>query len=1527
MSEAGRHKGARTTVTILAAMALLVGIVGPLAPPAHANHDAETCLDLEHDTQGSGSEVDSNEVGTEHTIVATLRIPTPLPPSCDTDEDPVTLGAGEQHVIDFEITGPNDPDDSDSTDSPDDSCTISVGESSCDISYTGTAAGTDTIRGWERGSTPDTDEPVDETSGTEPLDEPDKTDVVEKTWTAGPAFRLDCDDESGDDRETNPSIAAEESTETYTCTVQDEFGNPVEGEQVLGENENGVNDPDATDGASYDSPDYGPCTTNADGECTIDVAQEENEEGTAEICFWVDDGDPETNEGATLCADEPTDEAENNDLTDQVEKTWEGREASGVNADPETDSNEVGSDHEITATVYDQFGDEFAGNTTVNFEFFQGSVSDETDNSPATPDDSCTTGGSSSCTITYSADETGNDRLCVWINETPQMVGDNTNGTCDGEGLTDADEEGAPDEPDDNRDVVEKNWEPAPGPTDASELDCEPETDSNPTNSAHEIECEALNSLGLPVPDANIDAEATGANDPDDGNTPRSPDFSCTTGNDGTCTITHGPEGTDESGTTTYRAWIDSDGSNATVEADQQEGRDEDAQPGAFEEPDGTDVVEKMWDASRIDCEPETDRNRSGSSHTVTCTVTDENGQAEAGEHVDAEATGANDPDDGASRTSPDFSCGPTNVQGRCSFTHSGDTSESGTTVYRAWIDADNDDSTDEADSGEGRDENTTPGDRPEPDNTDVVEKEWSASRLDCEPETDSNPTGTGHDITCTATDEDGDPVPNENIDVEASGANDPDNSNSRTSPDFTCTTGSNGQCVVRHGPPGPTSTNEIGTTAYRAWIDFDKNNATDDSDATEGQNEESSPGAEPEPDSTDVVSKTWQAIPLDCSPETDSNPTGTNHTVSCTARNDDGSPRSNVEIDAEATGANDPDQSDSPNTPDFSCTTDAQGQCSFTHGPTGGAQTGPNDTSQPGTTNYRAWIDEDGTSSVEADPTEGQDESAQPGSRPEPDNTDVVSKNWIEAPGDLTMAPESDTASVGACNPYTVTLTDDNGNPVSGAFIDVEQRHERANNQTAGDEPAVGFCEPATGPNPSDVDESRGDLRPPDEDPDNAGTAGGETIAATDANGQVTFGINVVPAQGSDGSGDVTIVAFFDLGEDNDDPDPGEPQDTSTKTWIVAEGRTIDCAPKEATNPTGTTHTVTCTVEDASGNPVEGEGVTFSEAGQGELTSPSQRSTDQNGRVTATTTSNQEGTQTITATITDDLQGEPDVDECDRAAGDPAGAPAGRCSDSVTKTWTAEEQIDERCDDPGVQCGTDGDDNIVVQPGTTLVICGDGNDVVNAEAADGVTIECDGSDDNPAPDGNKTITGSPGDDVIITGTGDDIINAGGGDDNVTGDGGDDQCHGQGGNDTINCGAGSDVVTGGPGNDNLRSQGGNDSIRGGGGNDIIRGGGGSDTLRGGRGNDVLVGGGGRDVLVGGGGSDTLRGGAGNDTLRGGGGNDTLTGGGGRDTLAGGGGRDAIRGGGGNDTLRGQRGNDSLFGGGGDDFLNGGPGRD
>jgi len=804
-----------------------------------------------------------------------------------------------------------------------------------------------------------------------------------------------------------------------------------------------------------------------------------------------------------------------------------------------------------------------------------------------------------------------------------------------------------------------------------------------------------------------------------------------------------------------------------------------------------------------------------------------------------------NEGDGEVTRSAPDYSCDIQPGQSSCSITVTG----SGRDLFRAWVDEDRVQSTDDSDPDEGRcatseEQGCANPDRnnPEPvvpgqncpfflqptegDCTDVVRVDFAgeavrATFVDCddtggdddtERETNRSElvagvTGESTEVyECEVLDQFGNRARTQTVSAEIeNGVNDPDPETteqqpSYQSPDYQCTTGSTGSpCDIFVTQ----LEGELGTAEICFFLD-DNNALTDEGSifcAEEPTGEaEIAPGrgdvGNDLADQTELTFEDVERFILDCEPETDAKPAGTSHTVTCTVTSPtSGGPVSGVIVRAEATGANDPDSSNSPTTtPDFECTTDDDGDCSFTHGP-GGEGT----TTTPGTTTYRAFIDDEvpePTSSgndEDVDTAEGRDERTTPG-RPEPDNTDVVENTFTNPPSKLTISPKNDTATVGQCNPYTIKVIDNRDAGIQGLTIDVEQVHETASsgNATANDEPTVSFCTPDSGPNPSDVDVSRGDRQPapegtqnPDEEkPDNRGTAGGETENGTDSSGSVTIGIRVTAGQGSDGTGRVDITAFLDA-NNNDDPDGSEFRDTAQKRWEPAPAPQIDCEPETARQTVGEQHTVTCTVIDASGNPDEGEGVTFTEDGPGDLTTATQVTTDASGRASVSSTSSEEGTQTIVGTITASQ---------DQGSTHGCKDPGGVCSDSVAVTWAQEAP----------SCpGFEGD-------GRNQVVGTEGNDVL--EGTDGADIIC-------GLGGNDVIVGRDGADLLIGGAG---------------------------NDTFTGGRGRDELRGGTGRDSLRAGSGHDVLRGGSGPDVLRGGPGGDILYGGRGNDTCNAGTGRN---------------------------------------------------------------------------------
>lgn len=809
---------------------------------------------------------------------------------------------------------------------------------------------------------------------------------------------------------------------------------------------------------------------------------------------------------------------------------------------------------------------------------------------------------------------------------------------------------------------------------------------------------------------------------------------------------------------------------------------------------------------------------------------------------------GANDFDNNSDRTNPDLTC--VIPIGLTSCTVEIEGNKTGNALIRAWIDSDfssvDNSDKDETRYAAGDDCNqrndrssdcvlnaTNGSPNPgtscsgtgmpgqlagtEPDCTDVVQitfTENAAGTLDCDDsggtdtENETNPSGgttsaTGENpsteiYSCYVRDQFGNLKGDVFVQVEATGANDPDNGTSYTSPEFGgCTTkpqddpltgsvNEKGRCTVSV-PQETTPEKGIATICF--WVGASSEGA--DLCASEKPDTGQQGNGSDEGDNlVDVVELTWQNISdliLDCEPETGFSLVNNDSAIDCLVSSPfSNDPVQGVKVNVEVTGANDPDDSNTPGTPDsqpgangapvsIGCDeTGANGRCLIKHRG-----------QDAGETFYRAWIDDEvnevptaSGADNDVDQTEGHNEKTTPGPVPEPDSTDVVKTDWGNGPSSIVVSPEAASAAVNDCHEITVTATDKDGNPAGGVRIDIEQKHERFMNSTPSDEPIVGFCTPVAGPNPSDVDTSLGDLAPAGGGPNTSGTAGGESVQVTDSNGQVTVGVTTQSAQSSNGTGTVYITTWWEA-TDNDDPSGGEPMDSSLVTWEVASNSaTLELTPDLGAADPGSETTYTATVTEG-GTAVAGVQVSWAASGTGKFTW-TDVTTDSSGQATATVTSGKRGTMTVSVNCAGDFT----------------------CSDTSTQNWGP-----PMCD----VMGTEGADTII-----------------GSEAS-------------------ETICGFEGDDVIDGGGGDDVLLGGPGHDKLTGGAGIDELFGATGADLLVGGLDNDLLVGGPDNDLLRGGAGNDDLRGGGGDDRLYGGSEVDLLVGGGGSDSLDGQGGRDV--------------------------------------------------------------------------------
>lgn len=582
-------------------MILAALVLASLPQVAFAAHTGQT-LNVEPETSTAST-------GTLKSLTATLGLP-----------------ATVSTEVDFEIEGgPNDT-DGDTPASPDFSCTIAVTMSECTSGYTPSFASTDVIRAWVHHAGADRTTEADEAEGVNELvvpgtvGEADITDVVLVVVSGGGggggAQVLDCDDElpsgAGDDTETAPTTGAETATHvTYTCRVT-VSGTGVANVNVDAENiTTGVNDADA---GKAGTPDYG-CVTNAQGTCTFDVPVQTGtlQTGTAHICAWVDaDNDDEVNDATTGdgggCS-EAVDAAENDNGTDVMQVTWQARVVTTIDIINEDDARVLPGEgnHTVNLKAADQFGDGIGG---INIDLYV--LGGPNAQSGTTVNKECTTASDGTCSVVYtSGGGNGVDRFCAWQDTgTPDFyaptgpVGDG--GEC-------AEEPETPEEDGGNAltDRGQVTW--TGGQSIATQLEVTPEappggnlapgTEYSLTATVRDENLQAM-------PGIVVDFELIGAGDPDSGDSALTPDRVCTTGNDGTCSLS-GPPGAIGSsttftsagnGTTTVRAWVHDAPADLTEGPDAGDAPSEPAGgtnvPGTTLEPDTTDVVLAKWGRS-----------------------------------------------------------------------------------------------------------------------------------------------------------------------------------------------------------------------------------------------------------------------------------------------------------------------------------------------------------------------------------------------------------------------------------------------------------------------------------------------------------------------------------------------------------------------------------------------------------------------------------------------------------------------------------------------------------------------------------------------------------------------------------------------------------------------------------------------------------------------------------------------------------------------------------------------------------------
>ena len=429
---------------------------------------------------------------------------------------------------------------------------------------------------------------------------------------------------------------------TVTATVTD-GGSPIEGASIHF----------AVTGDPTPTPAAGNDVTDADGKATFTFSNAAAGTNTITACV-------EVVVNQTCGAGETSDTAT---------KNWEVPVADAIDLAPPTAANAVGTTHDVTATVTDQFGEPFAG-ADLRFAVAGGGT-------PTPVSGDRTSGANGKAVFSFSNNT-------VATNTVTACVDANHDNSCAGEALTD---------------TATKDWQQRV----ASAITVTPADAVNHPGENHSVTATVVDQFDDPVSGVSVHINVTGGGNP----TPSS-----LTAN------------TNASGQVQFM-FTNPDVAVNTIEA-------------CFGAGPTCDTATKRWEeptADGIELAPAEANNPIGSMHEVTATVVDQFGDPFAGAdvHFAVSADGTPTPASGE---------GTSNASGKATFSFS-NSAEAANTIT-ACVDANHDNSC----AGETI--------------TATATKTWGTPRptaVELTPASASNKEGTQHFLTGTVTDQFGDPI------------------------------------------------------------------------------------------------------------------------------------------------------------------------------------------------------------------------------------------------------------------------------------------------------------------------------------------------------------------------------------------------------------------------------------------------------------------------------------------------------------------------------------------------------------------------------------------------------------------------------------------------------------------------------------------------------------------------------------------------------------------------------------------------
>lgn len=686
---------------------------------------------------------------------------------------------------------------------------------------------------------------------------------------------------------------------SITDTTADAFTSPTTGtgytyEAAAGCDTAGEADGAADDADDDDTSDATPAASEAGAQGEVDTgsaaADLKSIEGATDANGFQFSLDSETAGSTAIvgCFDTNGDDSCTSEPQASAAKTWQAAAATNVDGTPEQSINLAGQNHTMTCAVTDQNANPRSGEVC-RFNAVSGpDADDDNDANIATPNGyvgDCTTIANGTCSFTFTAanqgSETGTDVFDVFVNSSGES----------GTAVFAADS-------DDPKDTggIQKTYTSATAGG-ATCIDVDPNTETVGTTQTQVLTAFVTNGAfdaagdtadtsgqsssdcgGSPVSGIAVDWSVTGDDVPDVSIT--STDIDSNLNTERTLTDANGATTVtidnvaDVAGTNTWAAVADL--------------------PGVVEG--GSAAAQVVWaaagTAATVDCTPTSDLNATGTSHTVTGTVTDAFGTPISGQKVDFQVTGGphsnNDLDSNALTAVGVFGDNvSTTASGTATASYTG--SETGTDTITCALDNNDDDLNNEL--------------------TGAATKQWATSAdiaairisIDLVPTGADTAPGATNAQTCNG-------LFNANFDTDAGlweatatnnvnnvhlvcvGAADTGNA-AVAGASITLTSSGVGTLTDSTGPSPSQSSQTVATNSsgYALFYIFSTSAGTQSLSASFAGGSD-----------TDTATKTWaleaaEARIIDCSPETDTNPPGTQHTVTCATTDGFGNPVSGV--------------------------------------------------------------------------------------------------------------------------------------------------------------------------------------------------------------------------------------------------------------------------------------------------------------------------------------------------------------------------------------------------------------------------------------------------------------------------------------------------------------------------------------------------------------------------------------------------------------------------------------------------------